>query len=280
MSDFSVHNASLSLRSPAIYIIVGAPRSGTSALSLVFKEQGIVMFMEADAPDVKSPSGTQEDTSVRLLHNELMGYNGLGEVRDWDNPRYVPGTSSDVVEQLKAYIRRRTEHTTAAWGVKDPRLCFFIEPWYAATQGLTVHWIHIYREDREATIRSLIAMLPARLHSCGDPEYLYHLVANWAESYRLAIDLGFARTGIKAFRLSYEQLLTPEGQDRLAKHFGFQVPIRCIRPELNRQGKTNEVTPTAHTQSSAERSEAAQRTLTNSQPTHQISDYIEGDRRL
>jgi hypothetical protein len=238
------------------------------------------MFMEADAPDVKSPSGTQEDTSVRLLHNKLMSYNGLGEVRDWDNPRYVPGTPSHVVEQLKTYICRRAEHATGAWGVKDPRLCFLMEPWHAATQGLTVHWIHIYRENREATIRSLIAMLPTRLRSCGDPEDLYHLVANWAESYMLAINLGLARTGIKPFRLSYEQLLTPEGQARLAKHFGFQAPIRCVRPELNRQGKTSEVTPKADVLSSAERSEVAQRTLENSHVAHQKSDDIEGDRSL
>lgn len=238
ISHSSENHLSLSQKAPVIYIIVGAPRSGTSALALVFREQGITMFMESDAPNLQSPSGNQEDTQVRLLHNQLMGHNGLGEVRDWDNPSYVHGTPSHVIQEIKTYICRRYEHTAGVWGVKDPRLCFLIESWHAATQGLTTHWIHIYREERDAMIHSLIAMLPTKLQSFAKSEDLYHLVTNWAEAYTLAIDLGFARTGIKPFRLSYEELLTPEGQAKLAKQFGFKAPICCVRPELNRRGKT------------------------------------------
>ena len=220
-----------------IYIVVGAPRSGTSALSLALREQGIQMYMGAYSPDLDSPSGNQEDALARLLHNRLMGRNGLGKTRDWDNPRYLSGSPPEAIRSIQAYIACRSRNHQGSWGLKDPRLSFLIEPWHAATQSLPVRWIHIYRQEREAMIRSLTAMLPPQLRYCGNSHSLYHLVANWAESYQLAINLGFSRTGLQPFRLSYEELLTPDGQARLADQFGFLQPIRCIRPELNRQGK-------------------------------------------
>ncbi|NJC99085.1 hypothetical protein EWM58_00195 [Candidatus Erwinia dacicola] len=47
------------------------------------------MYLSADAPDIDSPSGNQEDNLVRLLNNFLMGENGLGYRRNWDNPKYI-----------------------------------------------------------------------------------------------------------------------------------------------------------------------------------------------
>jgi hypothetical protein len=229
--------SSLVVPAESIYIIVGAPRSGTSALALVLREQGIKMYLGADRPDLDSPSGNQEDALARLLHNRLMGRNGLGQIHDWDNPRYVAGSDQGAIAQIQAYISCRYRNHSGCWGLKDPRLSFLIEPWYAATQALPTQWIHIYRREREAMVHSLIAMLHARLRHCGDSQALYHLAANWAEAYSLAIDLGFSRTGLQPFCLSYEELLTPEGQARLSAQFRFTLPIRCIHPELNRHGK-------------------------------------------
>lgn len=46
--------------------------------------------------------------------------------------------------------------------MKDPRMSFLIEPWSLATQEHSVNWIYIRRENREASISSLIKMLPAK----------------------------------------------------------------------------------------------------------------------
>lgn len=220
----------------SIFIIVGAPRSGTSALASVLIEQGIPMWIGADAPTLASPTGNQEDALVRTIHNHLMGKNGMACFRNWDNPQYVRGSTDRAIRLLRAYMRCRSRQG-GTWGVKDPRLCFLIEPWHAATLRASVHWIHIYREDRDAMIRSLTAMLPAGLRLVNDARTLYHLVSNWAEVYTLAIELGFARTGVKPFHISYEELLTFDGQTRLSQCFGFRLPFLSLRPELNRQGK-------------------------------------------
>lgn len=219
-----------------IYIVVGAPRSGTSALSLVLQEQGIGMFMSSDAPDQDSPSGNQEDNIVRLINNRLMGRNDNGDIRDWDNPIYVGGASVKAIRLIQAYIQLRRNHASGTWGVKDPRTCFLIEAWNLATNNLSVQWIHIYREDRDAILRSLIKMLPPKIRNCNDPKTLYRLVSNWHETYRVAIELGFTRTGIEPITLSYEELLTTEGQARIAQVLNFTLPFRCINPSLNRQG--------------------------------------------
>jgi hypothetical protein len=220
-----------------VYIIIGPPRSGTSALAGLLHRQGIVMYMAADVPDLDSPSGNQEDCLARIIDNHLMGFNGLGSVRDWDNPVYVDARDDEQTGLIKAYLRCRERHAGCrAWGVKDPRMCFLIEPWHEATKHLTVNWIHIYRENREAMIHSLLKMMPARLRFSGDPKALYRLASNWAENYHLACKLGFARTGLKPYRLTYEDLLTREGQERLASEFAFQRPISGIRPSFNRSG--------------------------------------------
>lgn len=223
--------------SAPVYIIVGPPRSGTSALAGVLRRQGITMYMGADAPDIDSPTGNQEDALIRTINNHLMGRDATGRLRDWDNPHYVASVGDVQRRTIEAYVRCRARHAPGAWGVKDPRMCFLLEPWHDALRGADVRWIHIRREDREATVRSLVKMAPARLRFSGDPIALYRLASNWAESYHLACDIGLARIGIDVYRLTFEELLTPAGQERLARHFGFREPVSGVRPELNRSGR-------------------------------------------
>jgi hypothetical protein len=219
-----------------VYIVVGPPRSGTSALAGVLRRQGIQMYMGADAPDIDSPTGNQEDALIRIINNHLMDRDATGRLRDWDNPRYVETIADSGRRMIEGYIRCRARNAQGAWGVKDPRLCFLLEPWHEALRGADVRWIHIRRENRDAMVRSLIKMAPARLRFCGDPIALYRLASNWAESYHLACDIGLARIGVDVYRLTFEELLTPEGQQRLARHFGFREAVTGVRPELDRCG--------------------------------------------
>ena len=228
--------------SEPVYVIIGPPRSGTSALTGVLRRQGVSMYIACDAPDVDSPTGNQEDVLIRVINNHLMGRNGNGELHNWDSPRYVASLSEQERRLTEAYVRWRRRHAAGKpWGVKDPRMCFVLEPWAEAFGGLDIQWIHIRRENREAQIRSLIKMARARLRLCGDPKALYRLVSNWAESYELACERGFARTKIAPYRLTFEELLTAGGQHRLAAHFGFREPLSGICPELNRCGRPQEV---------------------------------------
>jgi hypothetical protein len=219
----------------AFFVIVGPPRSGTSALAWALRDQGVSMAVGTDAPDIDSPTGNQEDNLARTIHNQLMGRSGAGLRHDWDHPRYVSGAPPAGVRLLQAYVRSRQRTAGGPWGVKDPRLCFLIEPWHAATSGQRVHWLHIQREDRHATVCSLLRMLPEPLRSQGDRRVLYRLVSNWAESFHLACELGFARTGIDPFAITYEELLTTAGQSRLSRAFGFTGAMPHVQPAFNRQ---------------------------------------------
>jgi hypothetical protein len=60
-------------------------------------------------------------------------------------------------------------------------------------------------------------------------------VSNWAESFHLACELGFARTGIDPFAITYEELLTTAGQSRLSRAFGFTGAMPHVQPAFNRQ---------------------------------------------
>lgn len=222
------------------YFIVGAPRSGTSALALVLKEQGIPMYFCADAPDLDSPSGNQEDNLARLINNTLMAGGSGGRRCDWDRPCYVRTAKPPAERLLRSYISSRGRSAGGgSWGMKDPRLCFTLEPWHAATRDLPVRWIHIRREEREASVRSLIRMLPAKIRLSQDSEAVDRLASSWLESYLVASELGFERTGIEPLRVTYESLLTPQGREALRRELQFNREISCIQPTLNRQGESS-----------------------------------------
>ncbi|MET0404992.1 MAG: hypothetical protein ABW123_21430 [Cystobacter sp.] len=220
-----------------IYVVLGAPRSGTSAMAWALRDQGVTMFMAADSPDLDSPSGNQEDNLARMLNNHLMS-EGSGGRHDWDNPRYVKGATDDAVERIRAYIRCRERHARGGmWGVKDPRMCFVLEPWVAAMKDLPVRWILIRRSQRKSTVASMTAMLPVKLRMSGEPAGLHRLASTWAESYHIALELGLERTGIRPYCLTYEELLSPDGQRQLAEHFAFGAPLSSVVSSLNRRGQ-------------------------------------------
>lgn len=227
-----------------VYVIVGPPRSGTSALAAVLAEQKIQMFMASDPSTVDSPGGNREDNLGRLLNNYLMTtFADRRHRADWDDPSYVPGAPAEAVRKIRAYSLLRSRHAGGPWGFKDPRLCFLIEPWSDALSGTEVTWLFIERQDREATIASLIRMLPWRLRT-SEPAAIRGLVRAWANSFHLASELGFRRTGLVPLRFCYEQLLTQQGQQDLITKLGFDSPITKIDRSLNREGRRRTRTST------------------------------------
>ncbi|MDC0710267.1 hypothetical protein POL68_17450 [Stigmatella sp. ncwal1] len=200
----------------------------------------MTMFIAADSPDLDSPSGNQEDNLARTLNNHLMTRASNGTRHDWDNPRYVGGAPEHALRMIRAYVRCRARHAPGVWGVKDPRMCFTLEPWVAATKDLPVRWILIRRERRQSTVASLTAMLPAKLRLAGEPDGLQRLASTWAESYQIALELGLERTGLRPYSLTYEELLSPEGQRRLAEHFAFAAPLTSVVSRLNRRGRASQ----------------------------------------
>lgn len=179
------------------------------------------MYLSADAPDIDSPSGNQEDNLVRLLNNFLMGENGLGYRRNWDNPKYINlnQTTSQHIHLIKKYVSSRERNAgERGWGVKDPRMSFLIEPWSLATQEHSVNWIYIRRENREASISSLIKMLPAKFFYSGDPDAIYRLVSNWLEAFHIASELGFHKSNLNPYCITYESLFSKKRLDELSKN--------------------------------------------------------------
>jgi len=219
-----------------IFLILGAPRSGTSMVAAMLQSHGIPMGIAFDCPTHDSPGGNLEDNLARLVNNRLMSTVD-GSRCDWDRPSYVPGVAPTAVDLVRGYVRTRTKIHSSRWGVKDPRLCFTLEAWYTAMRESRVAWLHITRQCRSNVASSLARMLPAGIRKSTRPDVVERLTHSWAESYRVAAELGIARCGIEPIRLVYEDLLTQSGQEKVASQIGLTSARTVARPELDRESQ-------------------------------------------
>lgn len=95
--------------------VVGAPRSGTSAVAGLLHHLGVDMGRRLMEANVHNPKGFYEDMDFITLH--AIACRGVED--PWVEPVWPSGT----VEQYVHLVRTRTAETREAWGVKDPRLC-------------------------------------------------------------------------------------------------------------------------------------------------------------
>ncbi len=127
------------LSSPVI--IVGPPRSGTSAVARVLFESGIHMGSEFPKVDRRNPNGFYEDVSFIKATESF----GKGEM-NW----------LDYREFLEKYIQDRNK-LGKPWGLKEPRLSTpILGLLFAYIPDPTI--IRCYRE-KEATVKSMIENL-------------------------------------------------------------------------------------------------------------------------
>jgi len=98
-------------------VVLGPPRSGTSAVAGVLHRLGITMFPANNSigltKDRKNQKGYFEDLRFNEYHQRMMGGNLFNPERQFDQ--------ADMVG-YKALVKSRMSQPL--WGIKDPRLCF------------------------------------------------------------------------------------------------------------------------------------------------------------
>lgn len=193
--------------------VVGAPRSGTSAVAGLLHHLGVSMgdrLMEATA---HNPKGFYEDLDFVALH--ALACNGVEE--PLVHPAWTPG----VVEKYVHLIRERVA-TKPRWGVKDPRLCMTL-PVFAhkvAEAGAKLKVVVTVRTPHHSVL-SL-----AKLHGGMSEQRAAELIGRYTFARSLNTERWLAERPENAadlFQLVYDDLVDhPQFQaERLCKFLGL-----------------------------------------------------------
>lgn len=106
--------------------ILGAHRSGTSALAGSLKRAGLYLGGVLDSGFELNPTGLQEPPAVLFMQEHLLEVNG----GSWHEP------PSDVVwGRLHRAVRDlfiESRFGQSVWGFKDPRTLLTLDGWYEA----------------------------------------------------------------------------------------------------------------------------------------------------
>jgi tetratricopeptide (TPR) repeat protein len=107
-------------------LVAGFHRSGTSMTAQLLSRAGLELGDRLAGAHPSNPDGHFEDLDTVALHDEWLAANGC----DWRC------TSADLPQQPDS-VRTRIESIAARigsseqpWGVKDPRICLFLETWF------------------------------------------------------------------------------------------------------------------------------------------------------
>ncbi|MEM9222414.1 MAG: hypothetical protein AAGB11_08430 [Pseudomonadota bacterium] len=119
-------------------IIAGFHRSGTSMTANLFADAGIYLGDDLLGAKPSNPYGHFEDKSILSFHENILRRNG----QNWQTATDMPPvlTRADWRFMLD-YGVGKSEH--AAWGFKDPRVCYFLPQWRATFPDMAV--VYVYR---------------------------------------------------------------------------------------------------------------------------------------
>lgn len=160
------------------YIVLGAPRSGTSLLASILNEMGIFMGYNFLPADDANPNGYFEDQTFLGLNKGIL----INLNMDWYSfppPKIIRQLlitlSDDIIKSAKQLIKTR-EVLDVPWGWKDPRntiLCQFYHRLIAKPKYI------IIQRDIEDVVKSLL-----RVHG-KDEQFWINLVLQY-DSHILA----------------------------------------------------------------------------------------------
>lgn len=125
------HNTSKAL------ILTGFHRSATSATANYLSNAGLNMGYELMSANINNPKGYFEDIPVVLAHENEFKKAGT----NWQFHDEVTLKVED--DFLSEYVTHRS-NKDRYWGVKDPRICLFLEDWNKAL-GSNGHFFFIAR---------------------------------------------------------------------------------------------------------------------------------------
>ncbi len=137
-------------------LIAGFHRSGTSAIARMFHSAGVHLGDRLLGAEPSNPHGHFEDLDVVTLHDAFLGQTG----HTWKSTTSAREPLDEASrDQLRALIDHRNQ-THRLWGVKDPRLCLYLDEWLSVVPN--AHVVVVIRQPDQA-VRSL-HMRHARRH--------------------------------------------------------------------------------------------------------------------
>jgi len=237
---------------PGPVLIVGPPRSGTSALAGCFANAGVSMGRSFDAPTLASPTSNLEDRRGRTINDLLMteatlarpGESRPGNVRkrsSWVHPNEADTISEALDRLLRAYIRHRCARTIR-WGFKDPRLCFTLPLWLERIDKKP-SIVFTRRLNRRAAALSIArTMEPAQFRMADgrvDPELLA-AATKLLRSYEDAMQKSRLRCPYPVVDVTFESLFTTDGQRFLQTTFFPETSELPIDPAFRRSDRIAE----------------------------------------
>ncbi len=106
-------------------LIAGFHRSGTSAIARMIHAAGVHLGDNLLGAEPSNPHGHFEDLDVVSLHDDFLRLAG----HTWKSTTSaLEPLDEKSRDQLRSLIDQR-DRTQTLWGVKDPRLCLFLDEW-------------------------------------------------------------------------------------------------------------------------------------------------------
>ncbi|MGF1770779.1 methyltransferase domain-containing protein [Vibrio wakamikoensis] len=138
VSDNLAHAPDYAKPLPKALVITGFHRSATSATSLQLQAAGLNIGNRIMCSSISNPLGHGEDWGAVKVHDELLKQAGSS----WQfNDEVNLDINIEALVPIKLYIDMRDESSISnqadtdnflssnSWGVKDPRLCLFLDQW-------------------------------------------------------------------------------------------------------------------------------------------------------
>lgn len=108
-------------------LITGFHRSGTSAAARALHSSGLDLGSSLLGSEPSNPYGHFEDENCIAVHDRLLAAESL----TWKS-LVAPTEREDAKLAIDGYVTTRQRMASppgTAWGVKDPRICLFLDTW-------------------------------------------------------------------------------------------------------------------------------------------------------
>lgn len=128
-------------------VVLGAHRSGTSAVAGILHHLGVNMGGRLLPANEKNSKGFFEDLDISDLHHQMIGV--------WYNPK--DAITPALIEKYSKLIKKRSNQ--AIWGVKDPKLCMLMEDFSEIAKKLNLLSVININRSVDSIINSLMSVV-------------------------------------------------------------------------------------------------------------------------
>jgi len=220
-----------------LYVVLGAPRTGTSAVAGMLHKAGVYMGRYLNPPGHGNEAGFFEDMEILSSNEVLLAQMGCDvyapPTRAQLDGLVADGTVGAVTEYLRLKADLAREAGYEDWGFKDGRVCLLL-PLYAPGLAWFECQFVVTHRNPMACARSFAHVWPERFSHIAP---VLALVAQYELSIaRFLVDNRdrFEAGQWHAVHVSFEALMEgpEETMDGLERALGLEVAREHLRPEL------------------------------------------------